>query len=184
MLIAGADPGAEGAIAFVDTESMRLLAIVGMPMAGAELLVRDLVLDLAQTLDVRRVGHIFIERQAPFVADKTARIGATTAFNLGQRYMALKAIAACHGWPMEIVGAPKWKAYFGIKADKALALDAAGKLMPEDAGLWQVRRGYCTKAQAIGRAESALLALYGVRQLAGIGQRTPMPGLFAAALDR
>ena len=40
--------------------------------------------------------------------------------------------------------------------------------MPEDAGLWTARRGHCTRAQAIGRAEAALIALYGVRLLGGI----------------
>ena len=39
----------------------------------------------------------------------------------------------------------------------------AGKLMPEDAGLWTARRGYCTRARGIGRAEAALIGLYGIR---------------------
>jgi hypothetical protein len=75
--------------------------------------------------------------------------------------MAIKAIAACYGWPYAAVSAAKWKQHFGIKADKSLALDCAGRLLPEDAGLWTVRRGYVTKARSIGRAEAALIALYG-----------------------
>jgi hypothetical protein len=75
----------------------------------------------------------------------------------------VKAIAACYGWPSEIVTAAKWKGHFGIKADKRLALDCAGRLLPDDVGRWTVRRGYCTRAQAIGRAEAALIALFGIR---------------------
>jgi hypothetical protein len=82
--------------------------------------------------------------------------------------MALCAIAACHGWPYEVVSPVKWKGHFGIRADKSLALDCAGKLMPEDAGLWTARRGYCTRARGIGRAEAALIALFGIRSFNNI----------------
>ena len=162
MIVAGADPGAEGAVAFLDSETMRVIAICDMPMSGTELRVRELALELVAALDERRCGHIWIERQAPYVATDH-RIGATSAFNLGQRYMAVKAIAACYGWPYEIVTAARWKSHFGIKADKRLALDCAGRLLPDDVGRWTVRRGYCTKAQAIGRAEAVLIGLFGIR---------------------
>jgi hypothetical protein len=167
MVIAGCDPGADGAVAFLDAETMRVLAIVEMPMSGTDLRVRELALDLIAALDDRRCGHMWIERQAPF-AGGTRRIGASSAFNLGQRYMAVMAIAACNGWPYEVVSAARWKKHYGIAACKALALHAAGKLMPEDAGLWTARRGYCTRARAIGRAESALIGLYGIRSLQAI----------------
>jgi hypothetical protein len=167
VIIAGCDPGADGAVAFLDAETMRVIALVDMPMSGADLRVRELALDLVAALDGRRCGHLWIERQAPF-AGGTRKIGASSAFNLGQRYMAVMAIAACHGWPYEIVSAAKWKRHYGIAAAKSLALHTAGKLLPEDAGLWTARRGYCTRARAIGRAESALIALYGIRSLNAI----------------
>lgn len=167
MILAGADPGADGAVALIDAESIRVLAIVDMPMSGSELRIRELLLDLTAALDGRRLGHLWIERQVPY-AGEGRRIGASSAFNLGQRFMALRAIAACQGWPTEIVNAGIWKRHYGIKADKAQALECAGRLMPHDAGLWTARRGYCTRAQAIGRAEAALIALYGLRALGGI----------------
>jgi len=162
VIVAGADPGADGAVAFIDAETCRVLAIVDMPMAGTELMVRDLANELLAALDERRCGHLWIERQAPWAGGER-RIGASSAFALGQRYMAVKAIAACHGWPLSIVTAAKWKSHYGIKASKTLALAAAGRLLPEDAGLWTARRGYCTRAHAIGRAEAALIGLYGIR---------------------
>ena len=169
MIVAGADPGADGAVALLDAETCRVMAIVDMPMSGTELRVRELALDLMAALDGRRLGHLWIERQAAYAgSDRGRRMGSTSAFQMGQRYMAIKAIAACHGWPYEIVAPQKWKGHFRIKADKALALDCAGRLMPEDVGFWTVRRGYCTRAQAIGRAEAALIALYGTRAFGGI----------------
>ena len=176
MIIAGADPGAQGAIAFLNAETRRLVAIISMPMAGSDLRVRDLVMDIDQTLDGLRVGMIFIERQAPFVAGDKARIGAKTAFSIGERFMAIKAIAACLGWPGQIVSPAKWQKALGItKANKATSLALADQLMPEDCGLWKPRRGYCTKEQAIGRAEAALIAMYGVQAMAGISRSLEPP---------
>lgn len=167
MIVAGADPGAEGAVVFLDAETCRVQAVVEMPMSGRELRVRELAMDLVAALDGRRCGHLFIERQTPFAAAQR-HIGATSAFSLGERYMAVRAIAAAYGWPYEIVPASVWKKHFAIAKDKRLALDAAGRLMPEDVGFWTVRRGYCTRAAAIGRAEAALIGLYGIRALGGI----------------
>lgn len=164
MVIAGCDPGADGAIVFLDVETMRVISAVDMPMSAGELRVRELCLDLLAALDERRCAHLWIERQAPF-AGGTRRIGATSAFNLGRRYQAIITIAACNGWPYEIVSAAKWKSHYRIAAAKALAIHTAGQLMPEDAGWWTARRGHCTRARAIGRAEAALIGLYGIRSI-------------------
>jgi hypothetical protein len=168
MIVAGADPGADGAVAFLDAETCRVLHVVDMPMSAGELRVRELAVDLLAALDGRRCGHLWIERQQPFAGSGKRTMGATSAFALGQRYMAVCAIAACHGWPYEVVSPVKWKGHFGIRADKALALDCAGRLMPEDAHHWTARRGHCTRARAIGRAEAALIALFGIRSFAAI----------------
>jgi len=144
-----------------------VLHIIDMPMSAGELRVRELATDLLAALDGRRCGHLWIEKQVPF-AGAGRSMGASSAFALGQRYMALCAIAACHGWPYEVVSPVKWKRHFGITADKSLALDCAGRLLPEDAGLWTARRGYCTRARGIGRAEAALIGLYGIRSFNAI----------------
>jgi len=167
VIVGGCDPGADGAVAFIDAETVRVLHIIDMPMSAGELRVRELATDLLAALDGRRCGHLWIEKQVPF-AGAGRSMGASSAFALGQRYMALCAIAACHGWPYEVVSPVKWKGHFGIRADKSLALDCAGKLMPEDAGLWTARRGYCTRARGIGRAEAALIALFGIRSFNNI----------------
>lgn len=175
MIICGVDPGAEGALALLDAETRRVIAIIDMPMSGPDLLVRELVTDIEGALDGRRVVSIFIERQAAFAGGER-KIGATSAFNIGGRFWALRAIAACFGWPTEIVSPAKWQKHFGItKADKAKSLVLADELMPEDCGLWKPRRGYCTKAQAIGRCEAALISLFGIRSLAGVAATKPAP---------
>ena len=123
MIVGGADPGAEGAVAFLDTETTRVIALVDMPMSGRELRVRELALDLQAALDGRRLGHLWIERQAPY-AGAQRRIGASSAFNLGMRFASILAIAAGSGWPVEIVGAAKWKRYFNITSTRHWRLPA------------------------------------------------------------
>ena len=168
MIVAGADPGADGAVAFLDAETCRVIALVDMPMSAGELRVRELAVDLLAALDGRRCGHLWVEKQQPFAGGGKRTMGATSAFALGQRYMAVCAIAACHGWPYEVVSPRVWKRHFNIAADKALALDCAGRLMPEDADHWTARRGHCTRARAIGRAEAALIGLWGIRSFNAI----------------
>lgn len=171
-IICGADPGLSGALAFLDAETRRVLGIIDMPVAASgsgrrQLLLRDLVVDVAGTLDGRRVGHIFIERQQPF-ASEGKKMGAASAFALGECYMAVKMIAAASGWPMTIVTPQEWKRSFSLSRDKDEARAAASRIMPEDAGLWTVRRGYCTKERAIGRCEAALIGWFGIQSFVGI----------------
>lgn len=180
MIVAGADPGLDGAVAFLDAETHRIVGIVDMPVAKKtsgrrEILLRELALAVGGTLDGRRVGHIVIERQQPFAGgDRT--MGAASAFALGECYAAVKMLAAAAGWPTRIVTPGSWKRTFGLTKDKDQAVAEAGRLMPEDADWWRQKRGVCTKVQAIARAEAALLALYGFQTLGNIAAGLPQRG--------
>lgn len=178
MIFVGADPGLDGALAFLDVETLGLLGIVDMPTAKKangrrEILLAELVADVVGVLDGRRVGRLIVERQQPFAGAERS-MGATSAFALGECYMAVKMLAASSGWPMEIVTPAAWKRAYGLPAAKEAALGEANRQMPIDAGLWRQKRGVCTKVQAIARAEAALIALHGARTFAGIA-RSPLP---------
>lgn len=167
MIIAGADPGLDGAIAFFDSEAGRLLGIVDMPTAKKatgrrELLMRVLAVEVAGTLDGRKCRLIVIERQQPFARgpEGVRGMGAASAFALGECYASVKMLAAALAWPTTIVTAQAWKKSFGLPREKEAALAEAGRRMPEDAMLWAIKRGVRTKATAIGRCEAALIALY------------------------
>jgi hypothetical protein len=92
-------------------------------------------------------------------------MGASSAFSLGECSMAVKMLATCLGWPVTMIGAAQWKKGFALGPGKGQARLRARELLPEDAHLWTSRRSRVTMQQANGRAEAALLALYGVRSL-------------------
>jgi hypothetical protein len=174
MIVAGADPGFDGAIAFLEVDPLRVVGIVDMPTAKKksgrrELALHELVGDCLQVLDGRRCGHLIIERVNSF-APAGRRMGASSAFSLGECAMAVRMLAACHGWPVTMIAPGQWKRVFSLSADKAQARLRASELLPADAVFWTQKRGLVTVAQANGRAEATLLALYGTRTLSLIEQ--------------
>ena len=169
MLIAGCDPGRFGALALLDSEGPALRAIIDMPSSPDGLLLAELVADVTGALDGRRVAHLFVERQQAFAGSGNVRkMGVSSAKALGEYEMAIRMMAACFGWPVTRITSPQWKKHFRLNADKGQAIRRAGELLPQEAGRWTVRRGHCTKPQAEGRAESALIAIYGFHTVTNI----------------
>jgi crossover junction endodeoxyribonuclease RuvC len=58
--------------------------------------------------------------------------------------------------PTEYVSPQKWKRHFGLTSDKDESRRAASRLLPKSAHLW-------ARVKDDGRAEAALLAIYGAR---------------------
>lgn len=168
MVIAGIDPGLDGALAFLETESQRLVAMIGMPTltlakgrgSKREVELRSLVILIDRELGERRVGHAFIER-----VSSSPQMGVTSAFKFGRSYGGVEGVIAALGWPVEYVTPAKWKRAMNVPADKQDARARACQIMPEDAALWTPKRGFANQAECSGRAEAALLAMYGYRTL-------------------
>jgi crossover junction endodeoxyribonuclease RuvC len=184
MLIAGVDPGLDGALAFLDPATLRLVAMIGMPAmkiakgkgSKREISARELVVQIERevpvglSLDVR----VYIEW-----VHSSSQMGVTSAFQFGRGYGVVEGVIASFGWPIEYVTATKWKKSLRVPAEKDDARNRASQLMPRDAEHWTPQRLVMTKAQASGRAESALIALYGATRLPA-GPTTP-PELLAEA---
>jgi crossover junction endodeoxyribonuclease RuvC len=90
-------------------------------------------------------------------------LGVTSAFQFGRGYGAVEGVIAALGWPVEYVTPQKWKNALNVPTEKDDARARACQLLPLDAEHWTPRRGVFDKDQASGRAEAALIALYGVR---------------------
>jgi crossover junction endodeoxyribonuclease RuvC len=172
MLIAGIDPGLDGAICFMDASACSVVAIIGMPTltlakgkgSKREISARTLAIEIGRQLDDRPVGHAFLERVA-----SSPQMGVTSAFNFGRGYGVIEGIIAGLGWPLTYVTPQKWKAFLGVPRDKDDARAKACQLLAPHAELWTPRRGVFDSAQASGRAEAALIALYGCRTLHSMG---------------
>lgn len=86
---------------------------------------------------------------------------APNAFVFGQTAMVSEAALHHSRIPYRMIPPTDWKKHFklwGKGKDEAIAL--ASQLIPHGRVLWTPRRGQVTEAQAEGRAEAALMALY------------------------
>jgi crossover junction endodeoxyribonuclease RuvC len=188
MLICGADSGLDGALAFLDPTTLRIVAAISMPAmklgkgkgSKREISARTLVIEI-ERLARQHIDetdrqfrwpnvHAFLER-----VSSSPQMGRTSAFQFGRGYGTLEGIIAAFGWPIEYVTPAKWKKALRVPAEKDDARNRACQLWPLDAEHWTPRRGVMTQAQSYGRAEAALIALYGARLLAIQNPGRPIP---------
>lgn len=158
MIIAGIDPGLDGAIAFLDLTS-GAIEIADMPTLS---LTRNgkgkREIDeaaLAQTFDQRTIRHAFVEQVGSMPGQ-----GVSSAFAFGKGYGIVIGCLAAHFVPRTFVSPVRWKRCLGVPADKDGARARASQLLPAVAHWWAL-------VKHDGRAEAALLALYGKRMLEG-----------------
>lgn len=157
LLIVGIDPGKTGAIAFLNPSNMSL-HIEDMPL-GKSTTGRD-ELDLRSLGELLRLGtkvdrHIAVlERVSAMPKD-----GVAGAFNFGQNYGALRMAIVGHGYEDRLVTPAAWKKYFKLSKDKGVSQSYACSRFPGYSH-------YFARVKDHGRAEAALIALYGAEVLA------------------
>lgn len=155
MLIAGIDPGFTGAIALLDLGSAAL-TIRDMPTAPStkgrvELDLYQLGLALKPELDDHdSEACIAVLEQ---VAARPGQ-GAPATFRFGQGYGAIEMALVGHGWERNYVTPTTWKKHFKLSKDKGASRALACQRFPQHADLF-------ARVKDDGRAEAALLALYG-----------------------
>lgn len=146
MILAGIDPGATGALAVIDCDS---LTILDVPMVGKEIDYAAWAKNWNTQLPF--VDHIWIEQ-----VGSMPKQGVTSMFNFGQRYGFIKALAFSAGVPISFVRPAIWKKGVGIVAgaDKSASRIRASQLFPRHADQWKL-------VKHDGRAEALLIAYYG-----------------------
>ncbi len=169
MIIVGADPGLDGALAAYDTDTARIVAMITMPalkLAKGKGTKREISLQTLVVLIRQEITGLFPKIDRAFVerVSSSPQQGVTSAFAFGRGYGAIEGIIAALGWPVEYVTPQKWKKALAVPAEKDDARARACQLMPLDAELWTPQRGVVNAAQCSGRAEAALISLYGARQ--------------------
>lgn len=155
MIIAGIDPGLAGAIAFFNTET-RDLIVRDMPTLAIARGKQRREIDphaLAALFWRAHCGHAFVETAWPRPRD-----GAVAGFRGGDGYGVIRGVLAAVGVPYTMVAPQRWKRALDVAADKDAARARASQLLPAAADKWPRKKDH-------GRAESALLCLYGVRVL-------------------
>jgi hypothetical protein len=143
MLILGIDPGASGALAWLDDG--HLLDVVDMPVVDK---------DVSAALLCRALASVGVDVAVVEQAQSMPRQGVASSFRYGVCYGVILGCLAAHAIPVTHVRPTKWKKAMGLGPDKDKSRRMAIDLWPDRADLF-------ARKKDDGRAEAALLAEYG-----------------------
>ena len=165
MSLLGIDPGLHGALCYMGRDGV-ILDLMDMPVLQVKPKSKKVSLDyhgLAALVKEWRPDHAFVEQVWAMPAHRrpgpTGEIRAEgfTSVMVGV-YMAVLATLTTAGIPWTPVAPRTWQASLKVPGGKDGSRARASQLMPADAGRW-------TRVKDDGRAESALIALHGLRQI-------------------
>lgn len=147
-LTVGIDPGMTGALAILNSDN-QLIAIHDLPFIGKRLNAA-----LLQTLLLEHNGqrHAWVEESQSFPGQ-----GVSSAFNYGTGYGTILGVLAATQIPYRTVRPAIWKKAMQLGRDKTDSRRRATELWPAHADQFQ-------RVKDDGRAEAALIALYGAAQ--------------------
>lgn len=166
-MILSCDPGISGAFCLNDWATGRF-EIVPMPVQKREIRGRAkrTIIDEAEVLSTLMAfaamgaTHLFIEQVQGLPGQS-----APAAFNFGTGYGIVRMAARAAGLAIEAVPPALWKAELRVPKDKRAARGRASEMMPMLAHLWPMQKDD-------GKAEAAMLSLYGERWIKGGVRRT------------
>lgn len=152
MTILAIDPGLSGALAFLKPAGG--LTVIDIPT----LQLKKRVIDeyaLARIVDewAIEVREVWLEQVGVRPGE-----GAVGAFTFGRGYGLIRGICAANFLTIHDVTPQVWKRALGVPAEKDGARAVASRYFPRYAGEW-------ARVKDDGRAEAALIALYGSRQM-------------------
>lgn len=152
MIVYGIDPGFGGAVAEFYPASWTLY-LHDMPTVpgqkGKTELNMHALYDLLDAGETQGPHIVWMEK----VGSRPGQ-GVSSMFRFGQQVGAIEMAVAGHGHQLRMVTPAKWKAHFGLSADKGAARSIAIQRFPTVASMF-------SRAKDDGRAEAALIALYG-----------------------
>jgi len=154
MLIVGIDPGLTGALAFI-TDAGYLQNVWDIPTfeltrGGRKKRAID-ELTLVSILTEASPAHAFLES-----VHSMPKQGVASVFSLGDTFGTIKGILSALGIPRTMVEPTVWKKALQVPAAKDGARYRASELLPGGAECWPL-------VKHDGRAEAALIAVYGLR---------------------
>lgn len=155
MLVVGIDPGLSGAVCMM-LPDYGIADLIDMPTfvlpRGGKSKREIDAHALAQFLSKHPgVAHVFVEQVGAMPGQ-----GVSGMFAFGKSYGIVIGILAALDLPMTLVSSRRWKSNLGVPALKDGARARASQLMPSGAKWWPLKKHD-------GRAESALIAMYGLR---------------------
>jgi hypothetical protein len=164
--IIGVDPGISGAIAFYyPNEAPTRIAVYDVPTAGGEINspgLADLIQDHREILRGTLGTIAWIERVGAMPGN-----GGSSMFNFGRAYGDVRGVIGALKIPTHFVTPQVWKKHFHLDSDKDKSRMLAIRMFPD------VSKHFERKKDD-GRAEAALVALYGHHQQIGTNRWTSL----------
>ncbi|AXQ70076.1 Holliday junction resolvase [Caulobacter phage CcrSC] len=150
--ILGVDPGVKGALALLDTTNWTI-AIRDMPLEiGTKGKEKVSARGLLDAIAAAKPDAAFLEE-----VYASPQMGVTSAFSFGDGFGCTRTAILAYGCVLWPIRPQVWKAAMKVPKDKKQATTRASQLVPAAHGLFFGPRGGAFD----GRAEAALLALYG-----------------------
>ncbi len=146
--ILGIDVGMYGALAFNNSKE---IMIYDMPVFERNKTKRLNCHKIHEIITVQKPDMAYIEQVNAF------GMGASSAYNFGWSCGAIEAVLACCNVPFSYVTPQTWKKDMQVPKDKNAARMRASQLMPRETHQWDLKKHD-------GRAEAALISLYGFRK--------------------
>jgi len=153
--ILGIDIGLSGALAFYsedDLQTFPIPLIIGKKGKNSKKAKNTVdMYELAKLIDfwAKDIKFVIIEE-----VHAMPNQGVTSMFNFGMTYGIIKGIIAANLCRIHYVRPQTWKGVLQVPADKKLSRARATELFPAYSNQW-------CKAKWDGRAEAAMIALYG-----------------------
>jgi crossover junction endodeoxyribonuclease RuvC len=155
-VILGVDPGIRGGLAIVAIGANAvpcLVDAIDIPVAGVGANERVDGFAIRNWIVKHAPRHALVER-----AQAMPKQGASSGFKYGRAVGAIEAVIACCEIPLTIVEPSLWKKFHGLRGgDKETSRQRALQLFP-------VAHALLTRKCDHGRAEAALIALYGLHR--------------------
>jgi crossover junction endodeoxyribonuclease RuvC len=149
-IILGIDPGLKGAMALYDGTNFVISDIPTFTLARNGKNKREVdIAGLAHILKGQPVDHAWLEQIHAMPGQ-----GVSSMFAFGQVFGIIKGILGAYDIPITTVPPQVWKAALKVPAAKDGARARASQLLPMHANQWPL-------VKHDGRAEAALIALYG-----------------------
>jgi crossover junction endodeoxyribonuclease RuvC len=158
-MIVGIDPGASGAIAWLSDDG-HLVTVEDLPVAkvkvGKTMRSRMLPAALAAMLVQRRPAAVFLEEVQPMGTN-----GSIANFSLGKSAGLIEGIVAGLGIPLTMVRPKDWQKHYGLSGgDKGSSRARAMQIWPGSVDSF-------ARVKDDGRAEAALIGLWGTHRMQG-----------------
>ena len=153
MIVCGIDPGLNGAVSFIHSDSKYIQAekapVFKVNIGKKQKRFLDMW-SLNSILADQKPEHVFIEKQQAMPQQ-----GLASTFATGMGYGVYLGMLVAIGLPYTEVVPRKWKSDLNCTSDKDATRKRASELMPQGSHLWQLKT-------YDGLAEASLIAYWGM----------------------